>query len=412
MILIMDNEQNPELAPVEIVERKGLGHPDTLCDLVADHFSLLYSHFCLAAFGHIANHAVDKVVLLGASSRVSFGVGEVQRPIRACLFGKAVRRVGVKEIPIEEIFEEAVQNVLGTVFGPGILDFVVFDYLIHDGIGADHLPGFYRPRGIEDLVSAGEDVRGNDTAYCSAFAPGTPTERLSMRLENYVCSDEFKRAFPQTGWDVKVMALRRGRRIEIVSCVPFLAQGTPSLSEYRNGVEAVTQTLEEFAQPLAAESGLEAEITVNTRDRAGNFAYLTVFGTALDKGDQGVVGRGNRFSGTISAARKASVEAPFGKNPVRHTGKLYSCCAEEISWALFQSSGEQIEVCVVGRNGDPIEAPALISIYGGVDPSFAVDVAAKSAESVRKWTHHYIQIDPVQRHRSQGDGMPEYLPIK
>ena len=46
--------------PVEMVERKGIGHPDTLADVIASAFSNKYSLYCIDAFGFIANHWVDK----------------------------------------------------------------------------------------------------------------------------------------------------------------------------------------------------------------------------------------------------------------------------------------------------------------------------------------------------------------
>ncbi|MCX7841342.1 MAG: methionine adenosyltransferase, partial [Anaerolineae bacterium] len=39
--------------PVEIVERKGIGHPDSLCDGMAERISVEYSKWCLEHFGMI-----------------------------------------------------------------------------------------------------------------------------------------------------------------------------------------------------------------------------------------------------------------------------------------------------------------------------------------------------------------------
>ena len=36
--------------PLEVVERKGIGHPDTLADLVAEMFSKKYIEYCLNEF--------------------------------------------------------------------------------------------------------------------------------------------------------------------------------------------------------------------------------------------------------------------------------------------------------------------------------------------------------------------------
>jgi S-adenosylmethionine synthetase len=37
--------------PVEIVERKGIGHPDSLCDGIAERISREYSAWCLDNLG-------------------------------------------------------------------------------------------------------------------------------------------------------------------------------------------------------------------------------------------------------------------------------------------------------------------------------------------------------------------------
>ncbi|HXQ67877.1 MAG TPA: methionine adenosyltransferase, partial [Alphaproteobacteria bacterium] len=47
---------------VEVVERKGLGHPDTLCDMLAEALSLSLSRFYRERFGLILHHNVDKVL--------------------------------------------------------------------------------------------------------------------------------------------------------------------------------------------------------------------------------------------------------------------------------------------------------------------------------------------------------------
>ena len=70
----------PDQMPYDVAERKGIGHPDSLADLVADRFSKAYSTACLDAHGVILNHWVDKVTLVGAAARVSYGGFTIDRP--------------------------------------------------------------------------------------------------------------------------------------------------------------------------------------------------------------------------------------------------------------------------------------------------------------------------------------------
>jgi S-adenosylmethionine synthetase len=53
---------------VEIVERKGLGHPDTICDLLSERLSVALSKYYLGQFGLILHHNVDKALLAAGRS--------------------------------------------------------------------------------------------------------------------------------------------------------------------------------------------------------------------------------------------------------------------------------------------------------------------------------------------------------
>jgi S-adenosylmethionine synthetase len=88
---------------VEIVERKGIGHPDTICDALAERFSLALAQFYLARFGTVLHHNVDKALLRGGASRATFGGGEVLEPIDIYLAGRAVVEAGGVRVPVEEL---------------------------------------------------------------------------------------------------------------------------------------------------------------------------------------------------------------------------------------------------------------------------------------------------------------------
>jgi S-adenosylmethionine synthetase len=91
---------------VEIVERKGLGHPDSICDALAETLS---GNLCRAyrrRFGEILHHNVDKALLRGGQATARFGGGSVLAPIDIYLAGRAVSAVGNDAVPIEEIVVE------------------------------------------------------------------------------------------------------------------------------------------------------------------------------------------------------------------------------------------------------------------------------------------------------------------
>ena len=49
---------------VEIVEKKGWGHPDTICDAIAEETSRQLSQMYLKKFRHVLHHNVDKALLI------------------------------------------------------------------------------------------------------------------------------------------------------------------------------------------------------------------------------------------------------------------------------------------------------------------------------------------------------------
>src|SRR5947209_585424 len=81
-----------EQRPVEFVERKGVGHPDTLCDKAAEELSIALMHYYEREFGSLRHYNVDKALLVGGTAEVGFGYGKVTRPIELILCGRAISR--------------------------------------------------------------------------------------------------------------------------------------------------------------------------------------------------------------------------------------------------------------------------------------------------------------------------------
>ena len=96
-----------ELAPVrrhvEIVERKGTGHPDTICDALAEELSRTLCRYYLDNFGLVLHHNVDKALLWGGISRTAFGGGEIIEPMEIFLSGRATSEYQGKVVPIHEL---------------------------------------------------------------------------------------------------------------------------------------------------------------------------------------------------------------------------------------------------------------------------------------------------------------------
>ena len=77
-----------EQYPVEIVERKGIGHPDSLCDGIAERVSVEYTRWCQENLGVTLHHNFDKVQLVAGEVEVDFGKGELLKPIHVQIAGR------------------------------------------------------------------------------------------------------------------------------------------------------------------------------------------------------------------------------------------------------------------------------------------------------------------------------------
>jgi S-adenosylmethionine synthetase len=88
---------------LEIVERKGLGHPDTICDMLSERLSVALSRRYLERFGHILHHNVDKALLTAGRAAAAFGGGEVIEPIDLYMSGRATIDFADEHIAVEEL---------------------------------------------------------------------------------------------------------------------------------------------------------------------------------------------------------------------------------------------------------------------------------------------------------------------
>lgn len=350
-------------AEFEVVERKGIGHPDSMADILAEEFSRRYSRYGLDALGVVPNHWVDKVALIGAAATVDYGMFSVDKPISSYLFGKLTRAVGETAMPIEDLFRDASTDVLvAATRDPWIVNYVRHSVENTSGTAVDHPQAFYRP---VDAVAAEQAtaLRANDTAFCAAHAPATPTEQLAITLENLVNGAEFAEHFPAAGSDVKVMLLRGDTRLDVTLCLPFHPGLTPTGESYRTMLAEAHERIAALTTATALGLGISdpVHVAVNTKDVEGG-AYLAPFGTSLGKGDCGLVGRGNKADGVIASSRSAGVEALAGKNPVHHTGKLYTLAASRIADRVYAELGLSNETVLMSRNGDPLDQPAFAGV--------------------------------------------------
>lgn len=369
----IDVVQAPEDA--ELVERKGLGHPDTICDALAEALSRALSAHYLERFGVILHHNVDKALLVGGSARPRFGGGEVLEPIEIHLAGRATTRVGNDSVPLEDIARECATAWLGENLRWLDVERHVRIH-VHVRSGSLDLSELFRRR---ERVGA---VLANDTSIGVGFAPLSRLEQLVLDVEQALNAPEFRRAHPAGGEDVKVMGRRDADVWALTVARAFVDRHLPDLDAYL----AAKRVVAERARELCAAAAPNLPVVVNGSDDpdAGS-VYLTVTGLSAEAGDDGQVGRGNRVNGLITPHRPMSLEAAAGKNPVSHVGKLYNLTAHAAARALVEElpSVRHAQVFFVSCIGRPIDRPDLAQVRVVLrDPAELPALSAKIGEVV------------------------------
>jgi len=358
----------PAEEAVEIVERKGLGHPDTICDAVMEAVAVQLAQAYVKTCGRVLHFNADKGMLVAGQVACRFGGGSVLTPMRLVMGDRATFEWKHKRIPVKEIAERTAYTWFKR-----------------------HLPRIKPRKDLEcqvELRPASEELRSvaerpreavaNDTSATVGYAPFTPTERLVFQIEQFLNSRSFKKEFPDTGEDVKVLAVRNGKDLNVTVAMPFLAPLIRTESEYFKRKALVEQALTNFVAHKSG-SGFSPQVFLNVLDRPGACeagTYLTLLGTSAEAGDSGEVGRGNRVCGIISLRRPASAEAAPGKNPVAHVGKIYNILAQVLAEDIHKKVGglRDVTVWITSQIGQPISSPQSVAVE--VIPAIGTKVAA------------------------------------
>ncbi|MEM4507101.1 MAG: methionine adenosyltransferase [Acidilobaceae archaeon] len=345
---------------VEIVERKGLGHPDHICDAVSEAVSIALSRYYIERFGRILHHNVDKVLLVGGQAKPRFGGGEVLQPIRIIVSGRVTTEVidngNVEYVPFGTLVIEATKSWLKKNFRFLDPDFhVIVDYKIGKG-SAD----------LRSVVEAESKIPlANDTSVGLGFAPLSTLEKLVLETEKFLNDKEFKKKYPAVGEDVKVMGLRKGKKIVLTVAAAMISGLILDPDEYFSIKEDIKEEVLSLTSRIAPEH--EVEVYINTADsKEKGIYYLTVTGTSAEHGDDGATGRGNRANGLITPFRPMSLEATAGKNPISHVGKIYNVVAKDIAESVYsrlESRGvREVYVSLLSQIGRPIDDPLIADI--------------------------------------------------
>lgn len=337
----------------EFVERKGLGHPDSLIDGIVENVSIALGRQYMEQAGAILHHNVDKGLIVGGASEAGFGSGKITKPIEIIIAGRATGEFRGKKIDVDGIASSATEDYLKR--NTRFLDLekeVKIESKIRSG-SAD----------LNDIFRRGSGAPlANDTSFGIGFAPFTDTERLALETEHMLNSADYKKRMPMVGEDVKVMAVREGGKIALTVAIAFVSGRVGSIDEYVRAKERIAADIAGNAKRL---TGRSVDVSINHGDvHERKEVYLTKSGLSCEAGDDGAVGRGNRVNGLITPFRSMSLEAAAGKNPVNHVGKIYNILSKKIAEDIVRDYPgiKECNVAMVSQIGRPIDDPRSVYI--------------------------------------------------
>jgi S-adenosylmethionine synthetase len=341
--------------PLEVVERKGIGHPDTICDALAEEFAVALARFYVERFGLILHHNVDKVLLRGGAARAAFGGGRIMAPIELYMCGRATEAYKGVRVPVAQLAVDATRAWLRK-------NIPALDPARHVRVHC-----LVRP-GSTELVDLFERAHrtgvwlANDTSLGVGFAPLSPIERAVLAIDRDLRRPAARRSIPGLGADLKIMAVGRGDQVALTVANAFVGKFVRDITDYAAQKTRLTTRI----AATVRRAGVDATgIAVNAADDMDRGSiYLTVTGTSAEAGDDGEVGRGNRANGLITPGRPMTMEAAAGKNCVSHVGKLYNIVARSIAERLVRElpAIAAAECWLVSRIGSPVSEPQTVSL--------------------------------------------------
>jgi S-adenosylmethionine synthetase len=367
-------DQTPiEQQRIELVERKGIGHPDSLMDGIAESVSRALSRAYLEECGAVLHHNTDQGEVVGGETIPAFGGGKVIKPIYVLLVGRATKQFNGMHFPTDSIAVKAARDYIRSTLTNADLDRdIIVDCRL--GEGSTDLRDVFRP--CQD-----SKPRANDTSFGVGHAPFSEAETIVLSLSDHI-DGPLRKKCPAIGQDVKIMALRDGELIKITLACAMVGRYCSGIHEYLELKEMMQTELEKVAR---RHTNREVMVDVNTADNPDTGSvFLTVIGTSAEMGDDGSVGRGNRCNGLITPNRPMSMEATSGKNPINHIGKIYNLLSTQVARECVEKVEgiEEIYIRILSQIGNPIDQPLVASAQIIPKPGASFKTISYEIESI------------------------------
>lgn len=299
---------------IEVIERKGVGHPDT----IADNLSEGLSKRLLKEYGVVKHYNVDKTMVCAGEIEK----GKFTTPVRIVFAGQYTK---VKNI--DKILDSVVKETLAFEINNG-LKYKIYNFL---------------NQGSPDLNDIFSCKKANDTSFSVGY-PETVNEKLVKSIGNYI--DNLHKTDKHIGTDNKVMFTFDGKEKLVYIALAFL-DCFKTKEEYFDYKKKLEQKLQKKFKIK--------NLHINVGDTE-EMQFITKTGTSLEMGDSGATGRGNRRNGLITPTKPMTLEAYYGKNPITHIGRTYQDLAIDLA------KKKKKEILLLNKIGGDIKKPMIFEI--------------------------------------------------
>lgn len=304
----------------EIIELKSNGHPDTLTDLIVEACATALDGYYKRKYGRVLHYNIDKAVFLAGNAKVEFGGGKIIKSPCFILGGQ----VSSLDKKLKKELELIIKNTIN-FYLPNLRKFKI-------EIRCNNVSS-----NLVD-ISEGKEIRCNDTSFGVGYYPYSENEKKVFVIRD-ILNKMIKEQIIPFGELYKIMLTPKG----IYISAPLYAQRVHSREQYAMYKKKIEAELSQFGN------------VVFNPDFDNGFPYMTLTGSSIECGDDGQVGRGNRYNGLITPCRPMTMEAYCGKNNKNHIGKIYQRLAFEKAKEIYKQSGKYTEVIIVGKIGCPIK---------------------------------------------------------
>lgn len=344
------NESEPT---IEVVEKKGIGHPDSMADSIAEELSCVINDYFINKYGEVPRYNTDQVSIIGGDVDFNFGSGEIKKKSVIDLAGNIpyLNEDDISEI--QEISEKQIYSYLTNILSFDARELFQIEWRINH----------YSEKNSSFFQDA-ETALAEDTVVACGFYPYSDLEKLTLDTNEYI-ETHLSKEYP-IGCDTKILAIKSSiqNKVELIISMGFKALEIQDSYKYFVIKQKVKEKIDNFVtKKIPSDSEISVKINAADDEKQGK-GYVLLSGSASEH-DKGISSKGNRLSGLITPFRHNSFETVFGKNPIYHTGKIYNVLSFLLAKEISTFIDDKVEIFIVSELGMPMANPKAINIVTG-----------------------------------------------